>query len=82
MDSNTLLIIGVLVWLIWVVFWLFKRKLRIFKRLGYDLTADQLIQKGKEGDKEVQKLVRDTKIVGLVGILIFFGFSILQKYLG
>ncbi|MFZ6750754.1 hypothetical protein [Undibacterium sp. Ren11W] len=82
MDTNTLLITVLIAWIIWGIFWLLKKKLRIFKRLGYDLTADQLRQKGKEGDKEIQKLLKDTKIFMFIGIIFFLCVAISKKYLG
>lgn len=78
MGIDTLFVIGVMTWFGWGVFWLLPRKLKIFKRLGSHLTADQLIQKAKEGDIEIQRLVKDTKIFMIVGLTFFMVFGIIK----
>ena len=64
------------VWIIFGVFFIFRRKLKIIDRIGRPVTNDELIALAKAGDKEIGDVFRDTKVfiaIGLVaGIFVYF----------
>ena len=55
MTLVSLFFASVVLWVVVGAFWLLPQKLKLMKRLGH-LTANQIIQLGKEGDVEVQSL--------------------------
>ena len=60
----------------WVVIgylWLFRRKRIISGRFNHPVTNDDLIQLARSGDREVQKLRRDTWVyiaIGAIGAVV------------
>ncbi|GGC65362.1 hypothetical protein GCM10011396_10430 [Undibacterium terreum] len=49
--------------------------------MGYNLSSADLIQLGKNGDEEIRKLTKDTKIFIVVGVVYFLVAGIIKHFL-
>lgn len=65
-------------WTLVGVIWLFRRKLKIVKRIGRIVTNDELIAMAKSGDKELASLRKDTWIFLTIGLLLVTIFLFLK----
>ena len=55
------------VWMIFGIVFIFRRKLKIINRIGRPVTNDELIALAKAGDKEIGDVFRDTKVFVAIG---------------
>ncbi|WP_188564878.1 hypothetical protein [Undibacterium terreum] len=81
MTAALWFVLGLVIWIAWGLLWLTRRKLRILKRVGYNLSSADLIQLGKNGDEEIRKLTKDTKIFIVVGVVYFLVAGIIKHFL-
>lgn len=73
MSPKEWAILCVFLYLIFIIIgfsWLFPRKLKILKKLGRSATNDELVKMAKNGNGEISKLIKDTKLF-IVFALIF-----------
>ena len=71
-------ILSLLVWVLLTAAWLFPRRMRLEKRLG-NLTSSEVIQRGKDGDREAMELYRDTKRCMVGGLLLLLPQVLVQE---
>ena len=67
--------------LVFAVFWIFPKKLKLMRRLGPETTNADLINYAKNGDEEAQKLVRLSRFNYWVLILSGVSLTLLNHFL-